>query len=179
MSEEIIKEYQGELLAFIRRKVKDYDVSMDILQDVLVKIHFAYERLEKKESLKSWMYKITSNAIMDHFRKKKNMVEPLTENLKQEEKYVEDAEENMAACVKPFVNQLPKPYKEALLQTDLGGKSQKEYAASNGLSYSGVKSTVQRARLKLRNLFDACCEVKADKYGQVMEYQPRKGCSCP
>ncbi len=179
MSEKIIREFQNELFAFIRHKVKDTDASKDILQEVLIKIHLKYDQLEKKESSKNWLYRIASNAIMDHFRKKNPMTGPLAVDIGQdEEESFDEIQQKLACCLKPFINKLPEAHKEALLNTDLGKMSQKEFAKAKGLSYSGVKSTVQRARLRLKGMFDTCCKIQADKYGQVMAYAQYKSCSC-
>ena len=50
-------------------------------------------------------------------------------------------------------------YKDAIEKTELGNLSQLEYAKELGISYSGAKSRVQRAKSQLKQLFVTCCEV--------------------
>jgi len=59
----------------------------------------------------------------------------------------------------------------------LNNVKQKDYAAANGLSYSTLKSRVQKGRSQLRDLFEDCCHLSLDKHGNIIEYQP-KGDSC-
>ena len=67
---------------------------------------------------------------------------------------------------------------EALCLTELGGMSQKDYAKKTGISYSGAKSRVQRAKLKLKDLLMKCCHYQFDKYGTVIGIYPAGCCCC-
>jgi RNA polymerase sigma-70 factor (ECF subfamily) len=75
------------------------------------------------------------------------------------------------------MNGLPTEYCEALCLTEIDGVTQKEYAEKKGLSYSGAKSRVQRARMMLKDMLLECCHYHFDKYGTVFDIQP-KCCHC-
>ena len=48
-----------------------------------------------------------------------------------------------------------------------------------GLSLSGMKSRVQRARRDLKELLEQCCAVEVDRRGGVTDYRPVEGgCDC-
>jgi len=68
---------------------------------------------------------------------------------------------------------LPQKYAEALLLSDLEGLTQHEVAARLGLSLSGAKSRVQRARRLLREAFLRCCHFEFDRRGHIIDYGPR------
>ncbi|MES2762339.1 MAG: RNA polymerase sigma factor SigZ [Bacteroidota bacterium] len=175
-TETIWKGFHSELFNFINKRVKDRDVSKDILQDVFIKIHLKLKTLNDKDKLASWVYQITRNSILDHFKKQKLQVslpESLIE-LKEEKVFNEE----LANCLKPMIEQLPDNYKEAILQTEIGTLSQKEYAEKLGISYSGAKSRIQRARQQLHSLFNECCSIESDKYGNIMEHICKKDCGC-
>ena len=176
IEEAIINDFNKRLKVFIAGFVKDQNAVQDILQDALLKIFVAYPKLKNKEKLTSWVYQITRNTIYDHFRKKP--VDTPLIDLPDELSPDHSLNHELLDCIKPFVEQLPEKYKDALLQTDLGDLSQKEYAKKIGLSYSGAKSIVQRARLKLRTLFNQCCQIESDKYGQILSYHRKKTCGC-
>ncbi len=175
--EQIIKEFQTKLKKFILKRVNDEDTANDLLQDVLMKIFEAYPGLRNKERLNVWVYRIARNAITDHYRKKKSTHE-LADIPESVETDVESLNRELTGCLKPFIDQLPEKYQDALIQTDLGGMSQKEYARRIGLSYSGAKSNVQRARVKLKELFHHCCLIESDRYGHVISYDPKNGRAC-
>jgi predicted DNA-binding protein (UPF0251 family) len=85
----------------------------------------------------------------------------------------------LRACLHPLLERLPAIHREALTLTELEGLTQVEAAARLGLSISGMKSRVQRARAELRKLLTACCEVDLDRRGDISGYTPRNGaCDC-
>lgn len=175
-TEHIWKEFHTRLFQFIKKRVKDSDTSNDILQDIFIKIHLKLNTLSNEDKLTGWVYQIARNSILDHFKKQKPNSE-LTDNLNEliEEKTF-NAE--LSNCLKPIINQLPENYKDAILQTELGQLSQKEYAEKLGISYSGAKSRVQRAKQQLHALLNECCTIQADKYGNIMEHTCNKDCGC-
>jgi transcriptional regulator with XRE-family HTH domain len=67
---------------------------------------------------------------------------------------------------------LPWPYQQALLLTEYEGLTQKELAQRLGLSFSGAKSRVQRARDQLRELLLECCHFEFDRRGTIIAYYP-------
>ena len=95
------------------------------------------------------------------------------------ENSVNEETSKLAECIVPFVNKLPPKYKEALTLTEFENYSQNELAEHLGISYSGAKSRVQRAKVKLKKLFEDCCNISYDKYGNIIEYHsrnPKKSC---
>lgn len=172
----IWKEFHKQLFGFINKRVKDEDIANDILQDIFVKIHLKLDTLTDEEKLTSWVYQITRNSILDYFRKQKpqtEIPESLTE-IKEEKNFNEE----LNKCLTPMIEQLSDEAKEAILQTELGDLSQKEYAEKLGISYSGAKSRVQRAKKQLHNLFTECCQIESDKYGNVIEHECKTNCGC-
>jgi RNA polymerase sigma-70 factor (ECF subfamily) len=61
---------------------------------------------------------------------------------------------------------------------DLEGKTQRELAEVQGLSLSGAKSRVQRARVRLRERLEACCTFAFDAHGGIVAYEPRRRDEC-
>jgi len=91
----------------------------------------------------------------------------------------EEADEvarELLPTVSALLNALPPEAREALVLTEYRGLSQRELAEQLGLSFSGAKSRVQRARGKLRELLLACCQVQLDRQGGIVAYQPRGAC---
>jgi RNA polymerase sigma-70 factor, ECF subfamily len=78
--------------------------------------------------------------------------------------------------VKAMVDSLPDTYREALILTEYEGLTQRELAERLGLSLSGAKSRVQRAREKLKAMLLDCCHFEFDRLGKIIDYQPN--CTC-
>jgi DNA-directed RNA polymerase specialized sigma24 family protein len=62
--------------------------------------------------------------------------------------------------------------REAVTLVELEGMTAKEAAALVGISVSGMKSRVQRGRVQLRELLDACCRIAVDARGKVIDVEP-------
>ena len=82
--------------------------------------------------------------------------------------------EKLATCIEPLIHTLPEKYRQALLLTDIEGMPQTKLAEALGLSASGAKSRVQRARQKLRYAIQTCCEIKHDSRGNILDYKVRE-----
>ncbi len=163
---EIWMHFHEELYRFIRSRVKDEAISKDILQDIFEKIHLKLSTLADQSKLSAWLYQITRNSINDHFRKSKHESSSEIPEIATDD--VEDIH-RFEKCIEPHLKLLNKEDREAIRAIDLGDLSQKEYAEQLGLSYSGAKSRVQRARERLKDVFMECCTLEMDKYGNVID----------
>lgn len=77
-----------------------------------------------------------------------------------------------------MVEDLPARYREAILLTEYQGATQVAAAAVTGLSVSGMKTRIQRARRQLKQSLTDCCAVELDRRGAVISMHPRvAGCS--
>ena len=75
-----------------------------------------------------------------------------------------------------MVAALPETYREALRLTEYQGLSQKALGERLGISFSGAKSRVQRARAKVKEQLLDCCHFQFDRVGQIIDYQSRRDC---
>lgn len=69
-----------------------------------------------------------------------------------------------------MVATLPSSSRTALVLTDLEGMTQREAAERSGLSLSGMKSRVQRARRQLKETFLECCRIELDRRGGIVDF---------
>ena len=171
---------RGELVRFVRARVGDDAAADDIVHDVLLRALAELEGPRPPVHLRGWLYRATRNAIIDHYRSRR-VTEELGEELPQEigAAPAEDeasAEQELARCLAPLLGTLAPDYREALTLAEVEGLPQREVAGRAGLSLSGAKSRVQRARKMLREALLDCCRVEMDRRGGVVGYQPRTGC---
>lgn len=177
--ESIHADFHASLYSFIARRVSDPDTAEDILQDVYLKIHAHIGGLRQSERLESWIYQITRNAIIDHYRRRSSQ-EELSESLISSCDDESDASLELASSVRGMLGCLPDKYRTALELTELQGLSQVELATKLNISVSGAKSRVQRAREKLKAAFLDCCHFEFDRLGRVVDYHPKcEKCSVP
>lgn len=160
---------------FVCSRVSNLDDAEDILQDVFTRVYTQMETVHDMQRLEGWVYQIARNRVIDYYRRRRLWVD-LDESLA----LPENDEENPAVVLLPHlkdaVGMLPEPYREALVLADLQGTGQKELAAQTGISLSGAKSRVQRARQMVKQSMLACFDFEFDTLGRVMDYSPR--CCC-
>ena len=137
-----------------------------------LKVFTKYETLKNKKKLVSWIYQITRNEIVSHFRKFR--YNETSENIDSEDFSEETLTSELTSCISPFINSLPDKYKEAIVLADLENISQKEIAQRLNISYSGAKSRVQRGREMLKSAYEECCTISTDVYGDVIDYKEKK-----
>ncbi|MDP6071302.1 MAG: sigma factor-like helix-turn-helix DNA-binding protein [SAR202 cluster bacterium] len=90
-----------------------------------------------------------------------------------------DDEREAYSWVKAMVDELPPAYREAILLTEYDGISQREMSRQLGISFSGAKSRVQRARAKLKDKLLDCCHFELDRRGGVIDYRSKESvCGC-
>lgn len=150
----IWKDLHQELQKFIFFKVKNKQISEDILQDVFLKIQLKVHNLKDSSKLTSWVYQITRNTILDYFRKDNNLFSLESIDIVDADNDVDFSK--LSDCINSKINNLPNKYKEALLLTILKDFSQIELAEYLGISYSGAKSRVQRGKEKVKTLVLNC-----------------------
>jgi RNA polymerase sigma-70 factor (ECF subfamily) len=181
--EEIWNAYCCRLLAFIRRRVADETEAEDLLQEVFLRVHRSLCCQPDWQKPAGWFYQIARNLIIDHYRQRREweeIPEDLPDGAPPVSSLLEDnPEAELALSLREMVAALPEPYRQALVLTEYEGVSQKELAARLGLSPTGARSRVQRARAMLRDLLLACCHIELDRRGRVLDVYPHCCCCNP
>lgn len=175
-TEQVWEAFHTPLHQFIRRRVADEATTEDLLQDVFLKIHQYGSALRDTRRLESWIYQITRNLIIDHYRSHRQAMTSLEtgEVLDlPDELPDDDIVSELLPCVRAMVLALPDQDRQALVLTEYQGLTQKEFGERLGLSFSGAKSRVQRAREKLKQELLACCHFELDRRGHILDYQSR------
>lgn len=182
--------FHEPLEKFIARRVANPHDAEDLLQEVFVKISLRLDTLMDQDKIHAWIYQIARNVIIDYYRSGKTFAalpEDLAEGKDGELGPSAEGElgaggnvnAEMADCLTGMVQQLPEKYREAILLTEFENLTQKALAERLGLSVSGAKSRVQRARKLLKDMMLDCCRLEFDRCGNIIEfqkYQPDKKC---
>ena len=171
--------FSRNMRRYLMHRVKNRHDADDLLQEIFVKIHLKLPTLTQQESLPAWVWQLTRNTLLDYHKKRRL---PLSELDGAEllpasaqaladtpaETMPSDFNHLLAECIRPMLDLLPPDRREALQLADLEHISQKKLAEQWGMSHSGAKSRVQRARGDLHGLFSQCCQIEADTYGNIM-----------
>ena len=81
--------------------------------------------------------------------------------------------DDLSQCLPRVLAELTGTDRQAIRFCDIDGRSQQELADLLGLSLSGAKSRLQRARQHLREKMESGCQVRFDESGSVCGFTPR------
>ncbi|MFT4512478.1 MAG: RNA polymerase sigma-70 factor (ECF subfamily) [Planctomycetota bacterium] len=173
-TEELWRTFRSPLHSFVRARVRNEADAEDMLSDVFLKLHEHSADLDNVTDPRAWLYQTTRNAVIDYYRRKSSREH--TEDLYDlPEKLPEDHAKELAQCVERLMQSLQEKDRQAL-QLIGQGVSQEELARREGLSPTGARSRVQRARARLGEAFRTCCRLEFDGVGKVIDWHKRQPC---
>jgi RNA polymerase sigma-70 factor (ECF subfamily) len=174
--EEIWAGYSLKLQTYILKHVPDQYEAEDILQEVGVRLQKNANKLDGIRNVEAWLYRIANNLIADYFRRAKKYfpIEDINEISVPFAPEPENFNQETAECLLKLVDYLPAADKEAIIESDYNGKKQRILGQKWGLSHSGSKTRIQRARKKLKAVLLNCCEVKSDNAGNIIELRNKE-----
>ena len=150
--EQIYAEYSPKVLSYIRARVQGQANAEDLCSDVFEKIMRKIgEYDQSKAALGTWIFTITRNTVIDHFRRSRPQ-EELDENM-QDDEFEVDADllsgeslSELAAALR----HLPQQLMDIIVLRYYDGKPLTDIAKMMGLSYGAVKLRHQNALMLLR-----------------------------
>ena len=158
------KNLHRDLVDFVQKKVGEKDVAEDIVQEVLIKIYTKADQLKDNSRFTGWAFRITRNAITDHFRSRNKR---MSSGDIDWDTNAQELNECAAQCLMVLMKQLPDKYRIAIQLTEVENHSQQELAQILNISHAGARSRVQRARKMLREKMDEFFVIQADAYGNI------------
>ena len=68
---EIVERYQAQISSYLYRMIGDYEATKDLAQDTFVKAYKGVLKTDFNYSFKAWLYKIATNNVIQHSRRRK------------------------------------------------------------------------------------------------------------
>ena len=167
--------------AYVRRRVEPRAVD-DVVGDIMLRLVRHRAALNAATNPAAWMLRVAASAVADYHRRRAVEQRALADAAAEvalsdattlSETADGSAARELARCLVPMIRALPAPYDEALMLTEIEGLTQAAAARRLGLSASGMKSRVQRARAKLKQALLRCCAIEVDRRGGVVDYRSR------
>jgi len=166
--------YHQDIKLFLLSRIKSEEVVDDVLQDTFIKIHTKLDSLQDDNKLKSWVFTIARNTMLDYFRTNKLSTELQEFNIKVEEESQTHDEKD---CLYRIIKRLPKKYRDPLFLADIKGKKQAEVASQLKLPLPTAKSRIQRARKLIAKGYMECCDFKMNQQGHLVgEVKDKEDC---
>jgi RNA polymerase sigma-70 factor (ECF subfamily) len=162
--EELVRRYQRPITGYVFRMLGDYEASLDVTQEVFIKVHNSLSKYSSEYKFSTWLYRIAHNAAVDHMRR--NSVTPQSleaENadgtfqmqIESRGPSPEDDRERSEwrSEIESVVKCLPTAYRDLILLRHARELSYDEIADVTGLPLGTVKNRLFRAREMMREIF--------------------------
>ncbi len=166
-----VERYGDRIFGFGMRVCGDRENARDVTQDTLLQAFLSLKNLKEPRALRSWLYRVVSNACL--MKRRKGKFEPKRE-LSLDALMPASREEAMATIpdsgllpdgalertelqqtVQQAIAGLPLSYRIVLVLRDMEQLSTRETAETLELSESTVKMRLHRARLMVRKELEA------------------------
>ena len=162
--EELVRRYQRPITSYVYRMLGDYESSLDVTQEVFIKVYNSLTKYSSEYKFSTWLYRIAHNAAIDHMRRNSmNALSIEAENSDgtyqlQIESQLPSPEQDHERGewrieIEAVVKCLPPIYRDLILLRHSREMSYDEIAEVTGLPLGTVKNRLFRAREMMRQVF--------------------------
>lgn len=162
--EELVRRYQRPITNYVYRMLNDYDSSLDVTQEVFIKVYNSLRKYSSEYKFSTWLYRIAHNAAIDHLRRNSVNQQSLeTENsdgtyqlqLESPNPTPEQDRElsEWRLEIESVIKCLPGPYRDLIVLRHSRDLSYEEIASVTDLPLGTVKNRLFRAREMMREIF--------------------------
>lgn len=151
--EQIYEEYYRRVFAYLNSRLNNYHDAEDLCEDVFAKVSRKINTFDQsKSALSTWIYNITKNTLIDHYRTDRQELELLDGfDYAKEDDPVSPVE---LADLANAMEKLPEQERDIIVFRYYEGYSLKEIAEKMGMSYGVVKLRHNDALSRLRSCLD-------------------------
>lgn len=83
---ELISKYYKEVYVYVYRQVSDKETSLDLTQEIFISVLKSIHNFGKdKSSFRTWLYKISTNKVVDYYRSKSYRYSSMQESIEEKE----------------------------------------------------------------------------------------------
>jgi RNA polymerase sigma-70 factor (ECF subfamily) len=140
------------------KMLNDKELAEELTNDVLIKCIEKINLFECKSKLKTWVYKIAHNEVLNYLRKNKLYTTELNDesiNYNKDNSMIDDMnDKDIKDIIQFHFKKLPVDQREMLTLFYLEELSLKEIGEITQLSLSNVRVKLYRARERFRNLLN-------------------------
>lgn len=151
--------YRSRIHSFLVRLLGDAEMADDVTQDAFTKAFTALPALERGTKILPWLYRVASNAGIDHLRRRKRFRWLRVERIMHtaDEPHVGDgaSRHGEREHIQRVLGTLPPENAVALLLHAVEGYSYREIAEIQRASLTAVRSRIARARAAFRERYPA------------------------
>jgi len=160
--DELYEEFSGMVFNLALRLSGNAEDAADLSQETFLRVHRYLAGFRGRSSLKTWVYQVALNCCRSRFRGKAAQLRANSQSLEQiadlpdldrtpEENAIVRSEGDVVIAA---LQQIPSPYREAVVLRDLEGLSYQEIAQVLRTRLGTVRSRIARGRDCLRVILE-------------------------
>ncbi|MCA9743086.1 MAG: RNA polymerase sigma-70 factor [Deferribacteres bacterium] len=143
--------YYELLFAFLWRRTQNRETSLDLAQELFARVWNNREKLDAGQSLKSYLYKIANNLVIDHFRKKGVEQSYFAADPPDDASVTTDEVDfELREQIEQAVAGLPPPVRQVFQMSRFDGLKYHEIAKALEISVKTVEARMSKALASLR-----------------------------
>lgn len=161
----LVKRYKDPLTNFVFRFVGDKDVSIDIVQDTMIKFYLNKDSYKSFAKFSTWIYTIAGNLAKNELkRRKRRTILSLSSSNSDDDKPIEVSDDSIVdpdrvadsgiknELIQKALLKVKPVYREVVILRDIQEFSYEEISDMTNLSIGTVKSRINRGRSQLQKL---------------------------
>jgi RNA polymerase sigma-70 factor (ECF subfamily) len=166
--EMIVRKYQQPLTNYLGRMTGEREAACDFAQDVFIKVYCSLDSYRPAYKFSTWLFKIASNHLIDHWRKKKvptlSLDQPVDDGDDSLMPQVADPGPSVARKfelsevrekIERALQTVPEAFRELFVLRHVNEFSYEEIADIKRLPVGTVKNRVFQAKEMLRKRMEA------------------------
>lgn len=156
--DELYQKYHELVYSICFRMTQNASESEDLTQDVFIRLFQTVGSFRGESAFTTWLYRLTVNLVLMHFRKRKRRLDQMNENGELPGYIVPGSQDPKRMRIvdrillSEVITKLPEGYRQAIILHDIQGLQHKEIAETRGRSVGTSRSQLHRARAMLREL---------------------------
>ena len=160
---ELVKRYQGRLVNYLLRFLRDVGEAHDLAQDVFLKTYLALDRYNPEYRFSTWLFRVAQNAAIDKIRKRRLVLISMDRPGRHDDgdqswefpssdktPYGNARNRERGDAIQQAIDALPWEYRELIVMRHFGELSYEEIATLKEMPLGTVKNKLFRGRQMLK-----------------------------
>lgn len=160
---DLVDRYQGRLVNYLFRLLRNVDDAHDLAQEVLVKVYQVLDRYDPQYRFSTWLFRVAQNAAIDQIRRRRLKIVSLRQDDEEGEgrdwdlpapergPYGDLRNRERGDAIQEAIDALPWEYRELILLRHFGELPYEEIAQLKGMPLGTVKNKLFRGRQMLKD----------------------------